>query len=356
VVGEEIEMTAVADAMPRVELNHVSAAQWAELLQQFEDATIYQTCAYGEVSWGAANLAHVVVRESDDVVGLAQVRILTAPLGTGVAYVRWAPLWKKRGQSANVANFEQVIVALKNEYAIRRGLLLRIVPHVYASESEAVLNCLRANDFSKNEELHSYRTFRVDLTPTLEEIRKRLDQKWRNQLNRAEKNGLTVREGEGSDLYDIFLRLYDEMYARKEFDTSVDPRQFGKLQQKLASDEKMRILICEKDGAPLSALVGSAMGDTCIYLLGATSNEGMKHKGSYLLQWRMLQWGKERGCKFYDLGGINPDKNPGVYHFKEGFGGEDSSLIGTFEYCENVKSRVVVKTAEWVKRTLRKGK
>lgn len=345
-------MTTVADAMPRVELNQVTAAQWAELLQQFEDATIYQTYAYGEVSWGAANLAHVVVREGDEVMGLAQVRILTAPLGTGVAYVRWAPLWKKRGQIANVGNFEQVIVALKNEYVIRRGLLLRIVPPVYGSESEAVLNCLRANDFTKNETLHSYRTFRVDLTPSLEEIRKRLDQKWRNQLNRAEKNGLTVREGHGSDLYEIFLRLYDEMYARKEFDTSVDPRQFGKLQEKLAADEKMRILICEKDGAPLSALVGSAMGDTCIYLLGATSTEGMKHKGSYLLQWRMLQWGKERGCKFYDLGGINPEKNPGVYHFKEGFSGADETLIGTYETCTRLKSRILVHAVEKLKRSI----
>lgn len=349
-------MTAVLDVVPRAEVGRISATGWTELLSQFDDSTIYQTLAYGDISWGSSNLEHLVVRMGEDVIGLAQVRILLAPLGAGVAYVRWAPLWKKRDQTPDVANFKEVVIALRNEFSARRGLLLRIVPHVYATDFEEVSGWLLANGFSKNNSAAAYRTFRVDLTPSLDEIRKRFDQKWRNQLNRAEKNGLTIREGEGAELYEIFLRLYDEMYARKEFDTSVDPRQFGKLQEKLIGPEKMRILICEKDGVPLSALVGSALGETCIYLLGATSNEGMKHKGSYLLQWRMLQWGKERGCRYYDLGGINPEKNPGVYHFKEGFSGQDVSLIGTFDCCENWRSRTVVKTAEWAKRILRKSK
>lgn len=344
-------MIAVLEQAPRIELNQVNAADWAEMLSQFDDATIYQTWAYGEVNWGASNVEHVVVRNGDEVRGIAQVRIIVAPLGAGVAYVRWAPLWKKRGEPANVSNFEQILFALKNEYATRRGLLLRVVPHIYSTEPEAVVACLQSNGFAKNDSLPCYRTFRVNLTPTLDEIRKRLDQKWRNCLNRAEKNGLTVREGESAELYDIFLHLYDEMYARKEFETSVDPRQFWKLQAKLAGCEKLHVLICEKDGVALSALVGSRIGNTCIYLLGATSSEGMKHKGSYLLQWRMLQWAKEGGCSYYDLGGINPEKNPGVYHFKEGLAGVDETMIGTYETCGRLHSRILVHAVEKLKRS-----
>ncbi len=44
----------------------------------------------------------------------------------------------------------------------------------------------------------------------------------------------------------------------------------------------------------------------------------MKNNGSYLLQWEMIKWLKQRGCQKYDLGGINLDDNPGVYHFKSG--------------------------------------
>jgi len=36
-------------------------------------------------------------------------------------------------------------------------------------------------------------------------------------------------------------------------------------------------------GEPVAGLVASAMGDTAIYLLGATSDKGLNSKGAYLL-------------------------------------------------------------------------
>ena len=41
----------------------------------------------------------------------------------------------------------------------------------------------------------------------------------------------------------------------------------------------MRILICEDKGVPVAGLVASAMGDSAIYFLGATSNDGLNSKG-----------------------------------------------------------------------------
>ena len=67
----------------------------------------------------------------------------------------------------------------------------------------------------------------------------------------------------------------------------------------------------------MAGLVASAMGDSAIYLLGATSDDGLNAKGAYLLQWTLIQWLKENGFKWYDLGGIDPEGNPGVYSFKK---------------------------------------
>jgi lipid II:glycine glycyltransferase (peptidoglycan interpeptide bridge formation enzyme) len=36
-----------------------------------------------------------------------------------------------------------------------------------------------------------------------------------------------------------------------------------------------------------------SIGDTGVYLFGATNDEGMKNKGSYLLQWKAIQWMKK---------------------------------------------------------------
>ena len=52
----------------------------------------------------------------------------------------------------------------------------------------------------------------------------------------------------------------------------------------------------------MAGLVASAMGDSAIYLLGATSDEGLKSKGAYLLQWTLIKWLKECGFKWYDSG------------------------------------------------------
>ena len=96
----------------------------------------------------------------------------------------------------------------------------------------------------------------------------------------------------------------------------------------------------------MSGLVASSIGATGIYLLGATSNEGMTAKGSYLLQWHMLQRLNGKGCEWYDLGGINAEENPGVYHFKKGLGGDEVIQMGRYDLHPNRLSEFAVGTAQ----------
>jgi lipid II:glycine glycyltransferase (peptidoglycan interpeptide bridge formation enzyme) len=178
------------------------------------------------------------------------------------------------------------------------------------------------------------------------EIRKSLDQKWRNQLNRAEKNNLKIIEGNGDTLYQIFLDLQEEMHDRKKYIPGVDYSEFRDIQKDLPDPLKMKILISEYEGKALTATVGSLIGDTGIYLLGATGNEGMKMKGAYLLQWRFIEIMKESGYKCYDLGGIDPEDNPGVYHFKSGISDKDAYHVGQFEISQSRFSRLIVEGME----------
>ena len=65
--------------------------------------------------------------------------------------------------------------------------------------------------------------------------------------------------------------------------------------------------------------------------MAATGDEGLQARGSYLLQWHALQRLQEQGREWYDLGGVNPEINPGVFTFKSGMGGEDALQLG--RYC-----------------------
>src|SRR5208282_2405952 len=89
------------------------------------------------------------------------------------------------------------------------------------------------------------------------------------------------------------------------------------------------------------------------YLLGATRTEGMKSKGAYLLQWTLIKWLKESGFKWYDLGGIDPEGNPGVYHFKRGFSGADVTQINPLVACDSTVSSAIVRSGLAMRRAVR---
>ncbi len=339
------------------EIDKVTAAEWAELLALFADANFYQTWSYGAIRWGEKKLSHLVLRRNCEVVGLAQVRIICSPLvKRGVAYLRWGPLCQLRGHKLDLEITRQMAVALHEEYVQKRQLFLRILPNAFAGSERASLFQAAFSQFSKapSDPANTERTFLLDLSPPLEELRKKLDQKWRNQLNRSEKNNLTIVEGSGIAEYRIFAQVYEKMWSRKQFDTTVDVNEFGRICDDLPAGLKLKILVCEHQGKPVSSIVCSVIGDTGIYLLGATHDEGLNTKGAYLLQWTMIRWLKENGFQFYDLGGIDPEQNPGVYHFKQGFSAQDVSRIAPLEACEDFISALGMKAMDFARSGFRR--
>jgi lipid II:glycine glycyltransferase (peptidoglycan interpeptide bridge formation enzyme) len=340
-----------------IETGNISEAEWNGLLAQFNDATIYQTHAYGAVRWGSDKLSHAVVRRNGEIVGAAQAVIYKVPLiPAGIAYIPWGPLWRKRGEDASTDNLAGILTGLKEEYCTKRGLLLRISPSIVEDANASHLpNLFQGMGYVKDPKVTPYRTLMLDLSREPAEIRKKLDQKWRNQLNRSEKNSLEVVEGTSADLYEIFLTLQKEMQDRKQYQPTIDYVEFGDIQRKLPELMKMHIVICKHEGQPVTATIGSAVGDTGIYLLGATGEMGMKQKSAYLSQWKMILWLQERGCRWYDLGGIDPDNNPGVYHFKVGMTGADVRHIGQYEVRSSAVSSLAVGFAEKIKELKRSG-
>jgi hypothetical protein len=332
-----------------VKVGRLSAREWHELLVNFDDAAIYQTWSYGAVHWSPSQLEHFRLEQQGRVLAAAQLRILQLPIvRKGIAYIRGGPLCRLRGMTCYGDTAEQVIAALKDEYVTRRGLVLRIIPPLFQTDPLALRLTSIWPKLGFQTEVGSplYHTVRLNLQPPLDQLRRNLGAKWRNKLNGAERNGLTINEGSDLHLYDRFLAAYRQMMARKQFETTVDVEEFRTIQASLPEACRMRTFLCEKEGQVLNALVVSAIGDTAIYLLGATSDEGLKLKGAYLLQWRAIQWLKERGCLWYDLGGINPEQNPGVYEFKSGFGGAEVSGLGTLGLSAGWSSDLCVRSAE----------
>jgi lipid II:glycine glycyltransferase (peptidoglycan interpeptide bridge formation enzyme) len=341
----------------RVEVDCTTDAEWSRLIELFDDANLYQTAAYGSVRWGNSNLSRIVLRHEGAVRAVAQLRILRpTPMKFGIAYLRWGPLWQC-GSIADPEVLVRMARAIEEEYTKRRKLLLRIVPNAFAGTSRAQAYQSAFSGFQAQvyQPENTYRTFVMDLSPPLEELRSRLDKKWRNQLNRAEKSGLTVTAGDGINQYRSFCEIYSQMRMRKAFNTNVDAEEFGRMQETLPPSQRMQVLLCWDKGIPVAGLVASAMGNSAIYLLGATSDAGLNAKGAYLLQWTLIDWLRGRGVVWYDLGGIDPEANPGVYHFKKGLSGLDSYQISALTASGSAVSSWMVGAGSCVQRMLRRS-
>ncbi|OPY15886.1 MAG: FemAB family protein [Syntrophus sp. PtaB.Bin138] len=335
----------------RVEIDSVDKNSWYDVLRNFDDANIYQTWAYDETRCGRKNISHMVLKKDEEIVAAAQLRLARIPvIGAGAAYVRWGPLFRPKGATEDLEAFSQAIRALRNEYACRRGLVLRIYPFLFDDESERYLPLLSQGGFKPLEGGKRDRTLIIDLRPKLEDLRKGLNQKWRNSLNRAERNGLEVIEGDGDELFETFIeKLYRPMVARKQFVEPNDINEFRLIQQKLPPSFRMRIILCRLDGQLCAGSIFSAIGSLGVYLFGATNDVGMQSNGSYLQQWRFIEWMKEHNFISYDLNGINPETNPGTYKFKEGLcgkNGRDVYFMGQFQTFTSLLSSLSVKFGE----------
>jgi len=289
----------------------------------------------GEIG-GARILSHIVIKAGEEILGCCQVRLRRLPLlNIGIADIGWGPLCIKKGREfSNPDVLIHLVRGIKQEYAINRGYLVRIWPHAKGEKKEILKKILENEGYKSNPAGRPYRTFIIDLSPSLEDLRKNFLQKWRNCLNKAEKQELRIVEGTNDDLYKIFLMLAKEMSERKKLAEGIDYNIYRRIQNDLPEPLKMKIMICEMDGEPVCAAICSAIGDTGIYLLGASGQKGLKVNASYLLQWRMIQWLKENEIRYYDLGAFNPQINPGVYHFKRGLAGKkecEEKFLGKYD-------------------------
>lgn len=341
------------------EVDAVTEWDWHQQLQEFEDANIYQTWSYGEVSWGLKNTSHFVLKKDGRTVALAQARIVKLPfVNIGIAYVRWGPIWRRSTETDSDV-FRQAIRALRNEFACERRLVLRLFPTLFDNDPPCYATVLKEEGFSVLEGVSAKRTILMDLSPSIDAIREGMMPHWRRELKVAERKQLQVIEGDQDELFGAFIEIYKEMVSRKRFVEPNDINAFRLIQAKLPPKLKMRIMLCRSGEDICSGLICSAIGSKAIYLFGATSNSGMKSRGSYLLHWKLVELLKQQSITVYDLNGINPVGNPGTYKFKRdlaGGNGRDLRFVGQFEPHSGTAAEFCIKTAENMRTMYRDAK
>lgn len=341
-----------------IKVREVNASRWSEALKKFDDANIYQTWAYGEVRSGPSRVSRVIVEDGTDMIAAAQARLALLPLiKVGVAYILYGPAWTRRGATEETERLRLAIRGLRSEYVTRRGLVLRIVPNLCDSDGSSVRDLFADEGYLPTPRARERRTIVMDLRASLDDLSRGLHQKWRYNLKKARGRGLEILEGEENEMFRIFERMYEEMKRRKGLPGLTDLRAYRRIQENLAPEQKLKVFLCKSQGEFCAGGICSAIGNTGIYLFGATSDFGTQTYASYLIHWRMLEWVKSEGCEFYDLNGINSLGNAGGYQFKSqlaGTSGREVHLASGFDAYPNAATKILLATVEALKAKTKK--
>ncbi len=170
-----------------------------------------------------------------------------------------------------------------------------------------------------------------------EELLASFEQKTRYNIRLAQRKGVVVRETGLAGVAD-FSRLMVETGLRDNFTV----RRAGYFENMLKNlGEHARLYMAyipdgEGGEVPIAGTLAIHWGDKVWYLYGASSNEHRNYMPNYLLQWTMIKWALELGCRIYDFRGVSGDldeSNPlyGLYRFKRGFSGDFTEFMGEYD-------------------------
>lgn len=171
---------------------------------------------------------------------------------------------------------------------------------------------------------------------TSEELLMSLPQSTRRKVRAGAKKGVTV-EIRGKEAVPDFARLMLETGVRDGFVTR-EASYFENMLDNLG--EHARLYMAYYEGHAIAGTLAIWYGDKVWYLYGASSNEHRNLMPNYMLQWSMIEWAVEKGCRIYDFRGVPGrvgEDHPlyGLYKFKLGFGGDYVEFVGEMDMVLN---------------------
>ena len=226
--------------------------------------------------------------------------------------------------------------ALAKKY---KAYVIKIDPDVPSSNtafSEMLQSFgFRGKEGGKNfEAIQPRYVFRLNVEgKTEEELLAGFHQKWRYNIRLAQRKGVSVRIC-GKEMVPAFSELMLTTGVRDGFVTR-QPEYFANMLDNLGEHARLYMAF-DPEGTPIAGTLAIHYGDKVWYLYGASSNEHRNLMPNYLLQWSMIQWAVETGCRVYDFRGVSGDvseDNPlyGLFRFKQGFGGDFTEFVGELD-------------------------
>ncbi len=167
-------------------------------------------------------------------------------------------------------------------------------------------------------------------------VLKGMNQLWRRNIKKADKEGVEVCLGTREDLA-AFHAVYAETAQRDHF-TPRPLAYFHTMYDALNAEEpdRMRLYLARHDHDLVAATTMVRVGAHAWYSYGASTSAKREVRGSNAIQWRMIRDAIAEGASVYDMRGItdtldSEDSHIGLIQFKVGTGGQAVEYTGEWD-------------------------
>ena len=295
---------------------------WQNYLSMVNLNSYLQMWEWGEYkSYSNWIPVRVVGNLNSDLVVMAQLLVRYYPLGFGI-------VWIPGGVIGNVDLWAGSLLDTVKKLTGLKYLVIKINDmHKKSSEDEILME--RFGWLRSQNMLSTGLSLKWNLEKTESTIKSSLTKNWRHNLKRSNKHGLSFELWEQPNISDI-RSLYEEMEQFKGL-----PQQFSFMEIKnlieIMKDSLLLFRCLDVDRQLVAIRACIIVEDKAWDIMAVTGNNARKNYASYGLFWELIRECIARGVKWYDLGGVDPEKNRGVWNFKKGTGAELIEYLGEWE-------------------------
>jgi lipid II:glycine glycyltransferase (peptidoglycan interpeptide bridge formation enzyme) len=315
-------------------------ARWDELITASPDGgTIFSSKVYAEqkVEQGGYTAHYLMVNEHP-----VTVLEKSAPPFGKYWYLPKGP---------NVATTTQLFAILKTltPYAKKKGVFVVRIESELDRRHQATI--LRRGLRPARAIIPNPSTITLDIRADEATLLVSLPQKGRHAIRRAERDGVTTELVKATN--DNCKIMYELLRQTAEGQFGIRPYSYYRtFWQRFEKAGYGQLFFAKVNGAVVAGAYAMVLGTKSTYKDGASVRERPAYGSSHLLQWRVIQWAKQRGATLHDFCGSPPSdelQNPdhphyGIGRFKQSFSRQVVDYIG----CDDLVIRPLA-YASWLK-------
>lgn len=315
-------------------LNDETAKQvWDENLIRLSDCSPFQTFSWGQynraLGWQPCYFA--AFDEQGDINAMCLGLLRRYPFGVGLMWCVGGPVGDIQACNENLRKTVLESTGLKHLYFRFRCDRERNVTDVLFLNNS---NWTRTSFM-----MTSGMSMELDLSQNEDNLLAGLSSSWRRNLKLAQKNNLVIKQCSNPDI-DELCRVFAEMEMQKNLPQLFSHEKLDNLFKQVK--ENLIFYRCEdEEGELLCFRACLIIGNRATDYFAAATEKARKTRASYATLWELLLESKGRGVVHYDLGGIDPSANPGVYTFKKETGARETESLGEWDWATSEPLRLI---------------